>query len=104
MVLARSHRRLRGFHRGMNKNLIAGHKDGTAPMRSVLGGENHHPKKVKSFTQKNQKVRDLREIQIPRQLRMLQGCGGWRAPEVIEMTHTPRRCLILVKSLPLLRY
>lgn len=104
MVLARSHRRLHGFHRGMNKNLIAGHKDGTAPMRSVMGGENRHPKKVKSFTQKNQKVRDLREIQIPKQRRMLQGCGGWSASEVIEMTQTPRRRLILVKSLPLLGY
>lgn len=70
MVLARSHRRHHGFHRGMNKNLIAGHKDGTAPMRSVLGGESRH-QKVKSFTQRNQKVRDLREIQIPKQLRML---------------------------------
>lgn len=39
MVLARSHRRLRGFHRGMNKNLIAGHKDGTAPMREPSSKE-----------------------------------------------------------------
>lgn len=62
MVLARSHRRLHGFHRGMHKNLIAGHKNGRAPMRSVLGGENHHQKKVKSFTQRNQKMRDLRKV------------------------------------------